>query len=410
MLLIRLALRNLLRNLPRTLISASAVCLGLAILIIGDGLADGAHNQMVKDGIAAQAGHVVLQQRDWQEKRDLNLTIPDAAEMAARFQSAIPGATVVSRIYFQGLLTSPSGSAGVGLSAVEPPKERIVDDIRDHLVQGTDLADAARGGAIVIGTNLAETLDVGIGDKVVLMAQHGPDIQSHLFRVTGIFSYGIDEIDGFFAQIPLRDAQDFLGLHDQVTQISAHLAGSRQLAPALSAARAAFPEPELDVLSWKQAMPDLYEWITIDSAGLYIMIMIMAVIVAMGILNTVLMSVLERVREFGVMLALGLKPGQLFRLVLWEALFLGIVATAVGLALGLAGNAYFTVHGLDYAELAGGSMEASGVALNSLIHSDLSPSKTVIFSLMALAITVISAVYPAWRASRLSPVDCLQHH
>jgi ABC-type lipoprotein release transport system permease subunit len=408
--LLKMAIRNLWRNKRRTLITSAAVALGLAMLIFSSGFADGAHGQMIEAGVQSMAGHVVIQGEGYQKKQQSDIVVPDSPAVARRLAQVLPDARIVQRVFLQGLLTSPSGSVGVGISAVEPVVEAEVNDIDDKLVQGEYLADDD-AKAIILGKALAKTLDVGLGDKVVLMTQHAGEIESQLFRVRGVFEVGIDEIDGFYAQIPLSAAQELLGLGHDVTQVSAHIDSYRDTRAATAQVRQAMGDVQgIEVLTWFQAMPDLYEWVLLDEGGMYVMLLIVVIVVALGIVNTVLMSVLERLREFGVMLSLGATPRKLSALVMTEAAALGLFATLLGLALGVAFNASWAGSGLDMTQMAGAeSMEAAGVAFDMHIYPDLSAIKTSVFCALAFLMTVLAAIYPAIKAATLKPIECLQH-
>ena len=409
MLVLKMALRNLRRNLRRSAITAVAIAFGLGMLVFSSGFGDGAHGQMIEAGVEAMAGHVVVQGEGWQDKREAEIVVPDSPEVARRLAKSLPDATVVSRIYLQGLLTSPTGAVGVALSAVEPRVERQVNDLAEKIIEGEYLDDRPNG--IVLGATLAETLDVGIGDKVVLMAQRGPDIESRLFRVRGLFRMGIDEIDGFYAQIPLSIAQEMLGVGDDVTQVSAHIDSYRDTRGATKAAQAGLAGMSgVEILPWNKALPELYEWVVYDEAGLYVMILVIAIIVGMGITNTVLMSVLERMREFGVMLSLGATPRRLASLVMAEATILGLVSVLLGVGLGVACNAALAVNGVDFSQLMDAqTMEAAGVAMDLHMYPDLSPIKVTIFAVLSMGMTLFAAIYPAVKAATLKPVECLQH-
>ncbi|MBN2361852.1 MAG: ABC transporter permease [Deltaproteobacteria bacterium] len=406
MTLLGLALRNLRRHLRRTVITGAAIGLGLAMLIVWVGIADGAHGQMIDSGVGALAGHVVVQGAGWQKTRRAEIAVPGTPALRRQIAKLVPGATLVPRVFVQGLLSSPTGSVGVALSAVEPALECRVNEICDYVVEGRHLDGARRG--MVLGQALARKLHVGVGDKVVLMAQSSGAIQSRLFRVSGLFRLGVDEIDGFYAQIQLADGQELLGLGDDVTQLALHLADARQTDRALAALRRALPA-SVEVLPWREALPQLYEFVLLDDAGLYLFAAIIGVIIAIGIMNTVLMSVLERLRELGVLLALGMSPRRLFALVLTEAALLGVTAAAVGAGLGLLGHWPLAVYGLDYSALAGETMEAGGAVLRTRIFSHLVAWKVVLFAAAAVGVTVAAAIYPALKATRLRPVQCLQH-
>lgn len=406
--LFKMALRNLRRNLRRSLITGIAIAFGLMLLIFSSGFGDGAHGAMIEAGVASMAGHVVIQGDGWQEKRENDIVVPDSAAVAQRLRALMPDAKVVSRVYLQGLLTSPTGSVGAALTAVLPEEEQRVGNIHEKMVAG-DYLDGSESG-LVLGKTLAETLGVELGDKVVLMVQRDGEIESRLFRVQGLFSVGVDEIDGFYGQIMLPAAQQLLGLGEDVTQVSLHLDSYRESLAATAQVRAAMTTPGLDILAWQEALPDLYMWIALDDAGLYVMILIIALVVLLGIVNTVLMSVLERMKEFGVMLALGATPARLATLVMAEAALLGLFAVAVGLGLGLLANWPLAVYGINFADMMGGqTIEAGGVAMDMHFVADLSTSKTVFFCALAYGMTLLAAIYPAVKAAKLKPIECLQH-
>jgi ABC-type lipoprotein release transport system permease subunit len=182
----KIASRNLRRHLRRTVITASSIATGLAFLVIGSAMGDGAYRDMVKNAVSMMAGHVVLQGEGYQDKRDENIVVPDASGRSDRLREAFPDATIAPRVFLSGLLTSPTGATGVALTAVDPKIEAEIGELDEKITAGEFLGDNKTD--ILIGATLAETLGVGVGDKVVLMMQSGPDVQSLLFRVAGILS------------------------------------------------------------------------------------------------------------------------------------------------------------------------------------------------------------------------------
>ena len=410
MLILKMALRNLRRHLRRTVITGLAISFGLALLIISSGFGDGAHGSMIESGVSAQGGHVVIQGKGWQQQRDNRIRVQHYPEKEKVLQQVLPGARILERIYVQGLLTSPNGSAGVSLTGIDPKKESHISDLHKKIIKGQYLDTDPRG--IVMGYILAETLGVDLGDKVVLMVQRAGNIQSQLFRVQGLFKVGVDEIDGFFGQILLPSAQEVLGFKpDEVTQLAAFVTSYRQADEATAQVRAALHQPEIEILSWDEALPNLAMWINLDNAGLYLMILIIALVVLLGIVNTMLMSVLERTREFGVLLALGLSPRRLLALVMSEAALLGIFAVLLGLGLGLLGNWPGAHYGVDMSALMGGeNVEAGGTVMASKFYADLSTTKVIFFCVLSYAMTLIAAIYPAVKAIQLKPVDSMRQY
>ena len=406
--LLRLAFRNLFRHRRRTIITVAAIALGLGLLIFSSGFGDGMHNQVIRDGVAGMAGHVVVQGEGWQERREVEIVVPDGAAVVAELEAAFPDSEVVPRVFLEGLLSSSGGSAGISFVGVDPEREASVNTLDDKIVDGAWLGT---DGGIVIGRTLAETLDVGVGDKVVLMTQSGPDIGSRLFRVRGIFRTGMDLVDGFVANVPIEAAQELLSLGAGVSQVSLHLPDNDATADAAERVRAMFDRDGLEVLTWKKALPELHQFVVLDDGGLYIFLLIIALIVALGILNTVLMSVLERSREFGVLLALGMTPRRLSGLVLLEGFVLGAIGTVSGLVVGLLGNWPMQVKGVDLGAMAGvqdQGFDVAGVQAELVMHSDLSPTKVALFVVLALLLTLAASLYPAWKAGSLAPVRAMR--
>jgi len=190
------------------------------------------------------------------------------------------------------------------------------------------------------------------------------------------------------------------------------IAGKADAFDAADRIRTALARPELEVLHWKDALSELFALIQVDRSGGDVMLAIIGLIVAFGVLNTMLMSVLERTREFGVMLSLGMKPRQIAWLVLLEGLILGFIGAVGGLLLGLAFT-WPTVHyGIDFSAFAGGgeTMESGGVAVDMLMKGKWDPARMSYYFIGAVMFCGLAALYPAWTISRLRPVTALRHH
>ncbi len=404
----KLAWRNLWRNKRRSAITGGAIAMGLGMLIVSSGSSEGITSAMIRKGTGSAAGTVVVQGAGWQEQRKVEMLVADSSAASQQLAQLLPDATVTRRIFSRGLLTSPSGSSAAAITAVDPGPEAVVNDLANKMVEGVYL-DASPDG-IILGSALAEALDVGLGDKVVLMAKGRGEMASQLFRVSGLFTTGLDDIDGFCGQITLGAAQEMLGLGDGANQVAAHLPNPRRSRSATAQVRDAFPGGGVEVLAWEEALPQLAEYAAFYRAQIYIMFAVMFAMVALGIVNTVLMSVMERMREFGVMLSLGAAPGMLARLVLAESALLGAVSIVAGTAYGLLINWPLQVYGWDISDFFGGkTVEIAGFALETYVQSDLDPAKVVMFAALAFAVTVAAAAYPAYKAATLLPVECLQH-
>jgi len=406
----KLALRNLLRNRRRTIITGMAISGGLMLLMTGNNMNHGSYLALLDQGVSTTAGHVVVQGVGWQADPDpIDHRVPDSLEVARELAAAFPEDRVLRRSFLGGLLSSTTNSVGVGITAIEPAAESGVSDWHKKLVEGHWLEEEDERG-IVLGVDLAHSLDVGVGKKLVLMGQGKDDVASRLFRVHGLFRTGAAQADGFMAFVSVAAGQDFLGAPGAASQISLHLRDPLQADEALARARAVLAHREgLEVLSWKLALAELYQFTVLDRRTNNKMMFFIGLVVALGILNTVLMSVMERMREFGVMLALGLRPGKLRGMILMEGLLLGVFASAIGVLGGVAMTSYLVKYGVDYTEMLGESMEVAGVAVSSHLYAGWDIQSMVAYTLVSVGLSVTATLYPAWKAGALQPVESMGH-
>jgi ABC-type lipoprotein release transport system permease subunit len=258
---------------------------------------------------------------------------------------------------------------------------------------------------------MAKRLKVSIGSKMVITANNlQGEIAGELLRVVGIFETGSDMIDGYVLQIPLNRARKLLGMNqEEVTQIAIFLDNQRDTDRVMKKLEETLSDfKEVAVLSWREIMPELAAYVELDGSSNYIFQVIIFIIIAAGILNTILMSVLERQFEFGVLLCLGMNPRNLLFLVLAESILLGLLGVTVGTLLGLAGNQYFTVKGFDLTLFTSSNIDISGIALDPVLYSDLYPDHLIIIVVLVFLMTVLAGVYPAVKAARSVPIEVLK--
>ena len=415
LLLVKIGWRNLWRNPRGTLLTALASGLGLTLLLISLGLLDGSHEQLVANAVRFGSGHVVIQAQGYQETGSLEQLVP--APVVSTVGEFLRSGTLKHvlrgmspRLLASGLVSSAANSSGVSMMGVMPKEERAVSLIPQRIVDGKYLGDDDQSG-VVIGAELARKLDVKIGAKVVLMTQgvKSPDteatdtgegeMQSTLLRVTGIFRTGIQSIDAHIIHVPLPEAQALVGLPRQVTQVAVLLereGDSLTVARSLRKQLAGLP---VEVLPWRESMPTVAQSLLLDEVFNYVMNGVVLAMVGLGILNTILMRVLERRYEFGLCAALGLRPVQLAVMIIGESLALTTISLALGLVLGLTAQHYFATAGLDLRWFFKSSLPTA-LVFDPIIYSRLSAARIASsVGIVFLTATGIS-VYPALKAAR----------
>jgi putative ABC transport system permease protein len=422
--LVKISWRNLWRNPRGTLLTAVALGLGLALLLISLGLLDGGHEQTIADGVRLGPGHVVIQAKGYQDTGSDDLLLP--ARMVSTIEEFLQTASmkrvvqgVSPRLLAGGLLSSSANAANVRMMGVIPQDERAVSLIPQRMVQGTYLSGDKPSG-VVIGAELARKLEVKTGSKVVLMTQAlqqpgaetrngaGDEMQSTLLRVTGVFRTGLQTIDANIIQLPLAAARTLLGVRDgQVTQVALLLEQEGDSPLVARTLREQLTGAPVEVLTWKESLPMLSRILGLDDAFNYIMNGVILAMVGLGILNTILMRVLERRYEFGVCKALGLLPRQLAAMIIGESLALTAISLALGLALGLSVHHYFASSGLDLRWVFKTGLPAD-LVFDPILYSRLSLNRIVWSVSIVLVMATSISFYPAFKAARTDLPDALK--
>jgi len=411
----RMAWRNLWRHRARTLTMMSAVALSYALMLIAFGINDDGHGRMLREAAIAAGGDVLVHGKEYWATRASDIVVRDAEAVAAAVAGVEGVRAAVPRVIVNGLASTAADNRPVLLQGVRPELEVELRDIAEDLTAGTFLTGGERS-PLVLGARLAARLEAELGDRIVLTGTT-PDgeVTRALFHLTGILETGTREIDETFAYTTLEAAQRAFGMAGAATQIGVVAepgADAEELSARVRAVLAAEGTgQELEVLSWREAVPEMVALIEIDDALGYIFLGVIYAIVLFSITNTFLMAVKERVRELGLLGALGMPGRRIGRLLLRETVLLTALAMAVGLAIGYAGHRIIASVGIDIASMGVEEMEMSGVDFGKMVmYSTIVPARWILGSVIIAVATVASAVYPAWRAARLEPAEAMRFY
>ena len=414
--LVLLAMRNLRRHVRRTVLTASAMTVGGALLVFTFSIGDGSHEQWIDSGVRLAEGHVTIERPGFRVSRRIEDRLPAEVRRAAEEAFASPEVALrvvatTAKLAVTGLASSAAGSRPAQIVAVDPAAEAAFSPIDDRLVEGRYLEPDDRLAAYV-GVELVDRLDLRLGSRFVVQAQDAErEIAGQLLRVVGIFRTGVPEVDQLLVHIPLATADEWLGSSGDVTNVGVVLDDSAATAGVAARVERALEGPvargDARVMGWREANPALAAAVAIDDFGNYLVQGFIFTIIAFGIVNTVLMSVLHRRREFAVLRALGLTPGQTGTIVLIEGLTLTAASGFIGVGLGLAVTYYFFGDGLDISALMG-EMTFSGVVVEPVIVPLLRTQRLVQVLLFILFVGAAASVYPALRAARLDVTEAMK--
>ena len=401
----QLALRNIWRNRRRTLLTLSAMVVSSALLILCLGIFSGMLKDMLASATEQYFGHLVISAQDYQDDRDMfaNFSADEQLNQLLR-QPQIQGFSPRLRSF--GLLSHRQQSSPVELLGVLPQQEQTVTKLQEHLTAGGYLTPDDADGAL-LGAGLARRLEVAPGDTLVFVTQAADgSIGNELLQVRGIFSTGDQGHDNSLALVPLRWLQQLLVLPDSLHEISLRIANPLQAAQLAADLRGQLPAG-IEILDWGEMLPEMREVVASYDVSRMIIVVILYIATGLGILNTFFMSVLERTREFGVLMAIGMRPGQVRLMVLLETLSMGLLALICGVTLGVLLSLYMAQVGIDLSGSLTPITYAGGTILPRL-HAVLEPANILIPAVTLLLVCLLAGFLPANRAARMQPVVAIR--
>ena len=405
-LVMRLAWRNLWRQPRRTWLTTGAMVFSNVLLVFMISFQFGMYRLMIDNTLQAFTGHMQVQAPGYKDDQKMRQTVPDVQALATMLRDELASATIAARASTFVLASSEERTFGIAVFGVEPEHEPAVSNIPGLVTSGRFLADDS-AEEIIIGSVLARNLRVSVGDELTLLGS-GRDgsFAAAVVTVVGIFESGVQDIDRSIAELPLDFFQDVFymeGSGHQVAISAPRLSDAAELQARVEHLLPA--DQDLVVQGWDALQPGLKQAIQADMSSAFFMYGILVILVAFSVLNTQLMSVLERTREFGIVMSLGLTPGRLGRLVLLETTMMGLMGIALGALIGGAITYWLGIVGFSWPgmeEMAGKfnlpSRIYPTVTLTSLLAG---PAVVMLFSLLA-------TLYPALRLHRLHPVEAMR--
>lgn len=401
-LLLRMALRNVRRNPRRSLYTVAAVGFGLFCLVVFQALKVGLHRGMVDGTVRLDSGGVQVHAAGYEPNLVSLRPLPDPEEVESLLQKT-GGGPFARRLRAPAMVLAGAKSSSVLLTGIVPESERKVTEIAGKVVSGA--YPEAGGKGILIGASLARSLGVAPGGDVTLVAQglFGRPVTGR-FTVAGVYRTELDAFDRARVYLPLAAAQGFLQAEEIVTELVVAVPPD-EAASLADRLRSGLPGGRYRVDSWQTLAPDLVQLIELNDATFRLLIVIVFAIVALGITNTMTMTVYERFRELGILAALGLRPGGLLALVALESFLLGAVAAVAGSVAGAGACAWLAAHGLDLTRFTSSNQY---FAASHIIRAYLLPGDLLAANLLTMGTALAAGIYPAWKASRLDPVEAIR--
>ncbi|WP_020675660.1 ABC transporter permease [Geopsychrobacter electrodiphilus] len=404
--LLRLASRNLWRNRRRTLLTLSAMIVSLALLSLSLGVFSGMLVDILASTTEQYYGHIVISAEGYLDDHDMynNFSADQPLLTKLAQDEAVIG--VSERVRGFGLVSHADSSYPAELLGIRPAQEIHVTTLQQQLTQGSYLTEDDPNGA-VLGAGLAQKLGVKPGDELIIVTQAADgSIGNDLLQVRGIFRTGNNGHDNSLVLVPQRWLQRLMALNGKIHEIALAVNDPLRAADQLKRISALLPAG-LVATDWGKLLPEMREAIASFDVSRFIFVVILYFATGLGILNTVFMSVMERSREFGILMAIGLRPGQVRSLVLLESLLLGLLGASLGLALGLLLSLYMSRIGIDLSSWITPVTYAGGT-IQPRLKAIFEQRNFIDPAYMLLIVSLLAGFLPARRAAKLLPVEALR--
>jgi ABC-type lipoprotein release transport system permease subunit len=400
-----LAWRNIWRHPRRTLLTIAAMVFADVLLVFMLGLQLGQYQMMIDNTLGLFSGQMQVQAKDYLDEPQMYRTIPDADRLAEQIRQETGLDAVSPRGYGFALASSEKRTIGVQVSGVDSVNEQLVSTLPGLVEKGRYLSTNSANEA-VIGSTLATNLKISVGDELTLMGS-GKDgsIAATVLPVVGVFNSGNRDLDRQMMQMPIDNFRDVFAMGNHAHSII--VAGKRSMAENYSNKIDSIisKNNNLVLQDWEALLPGLKQAIQADFFSAWIMYALLIILVAFSMLNTMLMSVLERTHEFGILLALGVRHEKLGRIILTESFVLAFTGMLVGILAGGLLTYYFLINGISFP-----GMEEMGARFNipPVIRPEVSLRTVLPGPLVVLLATVAASVYPIWHIRKLRPIEALQ--
>lgn len=401
---LHIALRNLLRHKNRSSIALAAIVLSLGALIFLWSFTDGSHRQMIDNIKTMLTSDAQILPKQLDSLYSQSGIIEDPATIRGLLKNDPKIVAFAERVLGGGIMSTATESTSFKIIGLDPMQERAIGS-RLPIKQGRMLQTEDKQG-LLLGEPVFQRLDLQLGDKIVVTVQdYYGTFNGDVFRLIGTFETGNEQLDNGNLLILLSSAQQLLALDQQISAIAITIDPQYEIDDVVRELRSKMAGTGLSVLTWEDLTPLIAQMIRYNEGRNFILVLIVLTIVALGILNTLMMSVVDRTREFGLMMAIGTRPKQIIWMVTLESFLLTAFGSLLALGLGVGVTLYFGEVGIELVQF-------SKRFANLLIGPTVYP--TIVWSHIAVSIAIIFignvlvSLYPAWRASRFDPIEAMR--
>ena len=395
MLYIKLAWRNIWRNWRRSVLTILAIFFATLLAVSTRSIQMGTYEANIKTALEILTGYIQIQKKGYQDNPAINKSFRFNDKLKSFIESDSSVKGYAKRIYGNGLISYRQNTYGILLFGISPEEEAKTSTLLKRIKKGSFISKEKQDG-IVVGKKLLDNLNAGINDTIVVLTS-GADgtMGNKKFQIIGTFSLGSPELDGMSAFINIEAADELMSMNGKINVVALRLDKINSIPDVLSKFKEANRDTSIAALGWEEVLPELKQSIEFDNASNVIFLLLLIIVVAFGILNTMLMSITERYREFGIMLALGTKHTKLLIIVFLEVIFLIMIGILLGNVIAHAINYYYYLHPIYLSGDFAGIYEQYGFI--PAIYFSIDIGFYIDMSVKIILISLASFIYPAYK-------------
>ncbi|HOT46612.1 MAG TPA: ABC transporter permease [Spirochaetota bacterium] len=406
---ILLGWRNLWRQKRRSLVVILSITIGVVLMLLQIAIMNGMITQMLENNISTKLGHISIAKKGFFDDMKLESNFFPDPSMLDRIRNEKNVVAVAPRVKAFAMIRSSETSRGVIVMGVYPDREKKISKINEYTLaeQGGRYLDDPASNDILISKSLAEKLDVSVGDKIVLLVHdEDSEMTNYGLTVRGLFQTPVRDYDNGVIYMGIKRLQEITGLKDNVSEVMVITTNKNVVDSVKPRIVKSVADDNLEILTWKEMAPFLLSAIAMIDKQMIVFYFIVFITIIFSIANTLIMSIMERFHELGVMKSIGTRPSQIFFIIMFEAMNLGAVGLGVGVLISIAAVNILAIKGIDFSLF----MEAMRQwGAGSIIYPLIYARDIVISVVVVEFTTLLAAVYPAVKAARIKPLEALHY-
>ena len=403
--LLKLAWLNIWRNKRRTIITATSVFFAVLLAIVFRSLTDGVYDNMIHNVVSYSSGYLQIHQKGYWDEQSIDNTFQEDQQLHKELLKNSKVTQIMPRLQTFALASYANKTKGVLVLGIDPIKEREVNNLHDKIVAG-EYITSVNDNAVVLGEGLAAHLKLKVNDTLVLLGQgYHASSAAGKFRVKGLIKLGALELNNNVVYMPIQQSQYMHGAENRLTSVSVMLDKATNLEKLKQSLQESINSDTYEVMSWKEMMPEMDQFIEADSTAHYIIIGVLYFVISFGLFGTLLMMIFERKHELGILIAIGMKKRLLALVLLLESIMISLLGSFAGVIGGLLFIKWFTIYPIH---LTGELKEVyEDYGIESIIYFSSHEKIFITQTLVVLIVSILLAFYPGYKVMKLKPVEAI---